>query len=81
MKKSVAIILIACAILSLFIVSCVNNPVCYTVTVKDGEKTIDTQIVNEGAEYTLPAAPNTRGKVFSGWQSSGGGLTSRQEQR
>ena len=74
MKKSTSVVLIAIvAIVSLFVVSCGSDPFYHSVTVKDGDTIIDSQIVYDNFEYQLPSEPSKRGQVFEGWKSSVGG--------
>ncbi len=72
MKKSATVVMIALAILSLFVVSCGSDPFFHTVIVKDGDTIIDNQVVYDNVEYKLPAEPSKRGQVFEGWKSNGG---------
>ena len=43
----------------------------YTVTFKDGDKTISTKTVNEGTKVTKPTNPTKTGYTFSGWLLNG----------
>ena len=68
MKKTLFILILAVAALSVF-VSCNNNAevVTYKVTVKNGEVLYKEKNVADGDIYVLPAKPNDT-RPFQGWK-------------
>ncbi len=69
MKKTLTVLMMVLITAMLF-VSCGEDPFFHTVSIKDGDKVVKTEIVRDGEEYTLPEKVDGI-EVISGWTVEG----------